>query len=52
MRKIGILIVFAILLMSCNQTKIGYVDLEEVVKEYKGTKDAEKAMNEKSQGIN
>ena len=51
MRKIGILIVFAILLMSCNQTKIGYVDLEEVVKEYKGTKDAEKAMNEKSQGI-
>jgi outer membrane protein len=51
MKKIGIVVVIALTLTSCTQTKIGYVDLEEVVKEYKGTKDAEKAMNEKSAGI-
>ena len=51
MKKIGIVVVIAFTLISCTQTKIGYVDLEEVVKEYKGTKDAEKAMNEKSVGI-
>jgi outer membrane protein len=49
-RIIGIAIV-ALMFVSCTQAKIGYVDIEEIVKEYKGTKDAEKAMNEKSAGI-
>jgi len=51
MKKIGIVFVFAIALMSCTQTKVGYVDIDEIVKEYKATKDAEKAINEKSAGI-
>jgi len=51
MKKILVLAVLGCMLLSCNQTKIAYVDVEEVLKEYKGTKDAEKAMNEKSAGI-
>ena len=48
MKKIVAIVLFTLTLVSCNQTKIGYVDVEEILKEYKGTKDAEKAMNEKS----
>jgi len=40
--------IFTLMLVSCSQPKIGYVDVEEVLKEYKGTKAAEKTMNEKS----
>jgi len=40
--------VFTLMLVSCSQPKIGYIDVEEVLKEYKGTKTAEKTMNEKS----
>ena len=32
------------LMLSCNQTKIAYVDVEEVIKEYKAMKDAQKEL--------
>ena len=48
MKKIVVIVLFTLTLVSCNQTKIGYVDVDEILKEYKGTKDAEKALNEKS----
>ena len=48
MKKLGLTLLFTVLLLSCTQTKIAYVDVEEILKEYKGTKDAEKEMNKKS----
>ena len=51
MKKIVAIALFTLTLVSCNQTKIGYVDVEEILKEYKGTKDAEKEMNKKSAEI-
>ena len=49
----NILAVFAllILLTSCNQTKIAYVDMENVMKEYQGSKDIEADMKAKSEKI-
>lgn len=35
-------------MMSCSQEKIGYVDYEEVIKEFKGAIDAENEMKEES----
>ena len=51
MKKLGVTLLLAVLLISCTQTKIAYVDVEEILKEYKGTKDAEKEMNKKSAEI-
>lgn len=51
MKKFGIILLLATTLISCTQTKIAYVDVEEILKEYKGTKDAEKEMNLKSAEI-
>ena len=51
MKKIGILIMLAISFASCTQIKIAYVDVEEVMKEYKGTKDVEEAMKVKSEKL-
>tara|TARA_R110002073_G_scaffold279026_1_gene443042 strand:+ start:305841 stop:306464 length:624 start_codon:yes stop_codon:yes gene_type:complete len=48
MKKIVVSIVFTLMLVSCTQTKMGYVDVEEILKEYKGTKEAEKEINKKS----
>ena len=48
MRKVGIIAVLVISLVSCTQTKIAYVDVEEVMKEYKGTKETEAVMKVKS----
>lgn len=48
MKKIIAVFAIALVMLSCNQTKIAYVDIEEVLKEYKGTKDAEKEMNKRS----
>ncbi len=48
MKKIGIILILTISLISCTQTKIAYVDVEELMKEYKGTKEAEAGMKEKS----
>ncbi len=51
MKNVIAIVITSLVLLSCNQTKIGYVDIEEVLKEYKGTKTAEKKMNEKSAQI-
>ena len=51
MKKLGVTLLLAVLLISCTQTKLAYVDVEEILKEYKGTKDAEKEMNKKSAEI-
>ncbi len=51
MKKLIGIAFFALMLSSCTQTKIAYVDVEEILKEYKGTKDAEKEMNKKSAEI-
>ena len=48
MKKFGIVAVLMISLISCTQTKIAYVDVEELMKEYKGTKDSEEVMKVKS----
>ena len=37
MKKIVITLVVALTLVSCTQTKIGYIDIEEVMKEYDAT---------------
>lgn len=49
MKKMITFLFVAFLLAGCNQTKIGYVDIEEVLKEYKGTKNAEKEMDKKEE---
>jgi len=51
MKKLGLIVIFAISLISCTQTKIAYVDVEEIMKEYKGTKDTEVAMKVKSEKL-
>ncbi len=48
MKKLGIIIVLTVSLISCTQTKIAYVDVEELTKEYKGTKDAEATIKVKT----
>lgn len=47
MKKIVVLLSVTVLMISCNQTKIAYIDIEEVIKEYKGMKDAQKEMDVK-----
>ena len=47
LKKLIGIVVFTLLVVSCSQPKIGYVNVEEILKEYKGTKAAEKTMNEK-----
>jgi len=51
MKKIGVIALLVISLISCTQTKIAYVDVEELMKEYKGTKDTEAAMKVKSEKL-
>jgi len=50
MKKL-ILIAFAILLASCNQTKIGYVNVESLMKDYKATKVLEDQLKAKQEKI-
>lgn len=38
MKKVGILMSLIVLLVSCTQSKIGYVDVEEVMKDYGAAK--------------
>ncbi len=47
MKKIVTLVAMALVMISCNQTKIAYVDVEEILKEYKGMKDAQKELDAK-----
>jgi len=51
MKKLGIIAILAISLISCTQTKIAYVDVEEIMKEYKGTKETEATMKVKSEKL-
>ncbi len=48
MKKLITVFSIFLLLTSCNQVKIAYVDVEEVLKEYQGSKDAEEEMKTKS----
>ena len=51
MKKLIAVFAFLIILTSCNETKIAYVNVEEVLKEYKGSKAAEEEMRLKSEKI-
>ena len=48
MKKLLIL-TFAVLMASCNQTKIAYVDIEVLMKDYEGTKALETKMKAKQE---
>lgn len=48
MKKL-LLITFAIALASCNQSKIAYVDIEVLMKDYEGTKVLETVMKAKQE---
>jgi outer membrane protein len=50
MKKL-VLIAFAIMLASCNQTKIGYVNVENLMKDYKATKVLETQLKTKQEKI-
>jgi outer membrane protein len=50
MKKL-VLIAFAIMLASCNQTKIGYVNVENLMKDYKATKVLETQLKNKQEKI-
>ena len=47
MNKFLSILALVFLMASCNQQKIAYVDIEEVLKEYKGMKDAQKEVDQK-----
>lgn len=49
MKKLFVVFSIFLLLTSCNQTKIAYVDVEEILKEYEGSKEAEKEMKMQSE---
>jgi outer membrane protein len=48
MKKL-LIIAFAVVLASCNQTKVAYVDVEVLMKDYEGTKALESKMKEKQE---
>ncbi len=50
MKKL-VLLAFAIMLASCNQTKIGYVNVENLMKDYKATKVLETQLKTKQEKI-
>mgnify|MGYP001033914355 CR=1 FL=1 len=51
MKKLIVAFGLLMVMSSCNQSKIAYVNVEEVIKEYEGSKNAENIMREKSQSI-
>lgn len=51
MKKLLGVIIVLLFLTSCNQQKIAYVDIQEVIKEFNGAKDAEKGMQTESQNL-
>lgn len=51
MKKLLVVFSMIMFLTSCNQTKIAYVDVEEIIKEYEGSKEAEKEMKIQSEKI-
>jgi len=50
MKKL-LLVAFAIVLASCNQTKIAYINVEDLMKEYEGTKALEETLKEKQDAM-
>ena len=48
MKKL-LVIAFAVVLASCNQSKVAYVDVEVLMKDYEGTKALESRMKEKQE---
>jgi len=48
MKRIVLAIGLVLMLASCNQTKIAYVNIDEVLKEYEGAKNAEETIRENS----
>ncbi|MCB0472935.1 MAG: OmpH family outer membrane protein [Flavobacteriaceae bacterium] len=51
MKKIILVLLTFVSLVACNQPKVAYVDVKELMKEYKGTKETEEAMKAKSDGL-
>jgi outer membrane protein len=51
MKKVAVVFSLMMLLASCTQVKIGYVDVEEILKEYEGAIQAEEDMKAQSQQI-
>ncbi len=51
MKKLLAVITVLFLMASCNQTKIAYVDVDEILKEYEGSKTAEAEMKAESDKI-
>ena len=51
MKKLAIVFSIMMLMSSCTQVKIAYVDVEEILKEYDGAKKAEEEMQAQSQQI-
>ena len=51
MKRIIIAVGLVLMLTSCDQTKIAYVNVDKVLKEYDGLKNSEKAMKEKADKI-
>ncbi|MCA0932946.1 OmpH family outer membrane protein [Lutimonas saemankumensis] len=51
MKKLAVVFSLMMMMASCNQVKIAYVDVEEILKEYDGAKKAEEDMKVKSQEI-
>ena len=49
MKNLAGLIALIILMASCTQVKVAYVDVEEILKEYKGSKKAEEEMKSQSE---
>ncbi|NOQ91314.1 MAG: OmpH family outer membrane protein [Flavobacteriaceae bacterium] len=49
MKKLLVVFSVFLLLASCNPIKITYVDIEEIIKEYEGSKEAEKEMKAESE---
>ncbi len=49
MKKLLLVFSVFLLLTSCNEVKIAYVDVEEIIKDYEGSKEAEKEMKAESE---
>ena len=49
MKKIAVVFSLMMILASCTQVKIAYVDVEEIMKEYEGSKKAEEEMKVQSE---
>ncbi|MFD0761521.1 OmpH family outer membrane protein [Lutibacter aestuarii] len=50
MKKL-LLVAFAIVLASCNQTKIAYINVEDLMKDYEGTKALEETLKAKQDAM-